>query len=205
MNAHSKLWNPRLTRSRNNVFWEWLIEEEDLIVWNTGAATRMGPGAMNHSVIDLTLSSPNMELNWCLLDEEATEPDHEVIMWEVLGNPHLKSDMSTETTGWDISGWDPTKENEEEEKKKAEERKAKARECYMGMVGRTPILSDDSTTDDMVKEAGALREAMTMTLDEHARKKRWCSRSKPWWNADLRELRKDLGRARRKWRVAGMS
>jgi len=40
----------------------------------------MGPGAMNHSVIDLTLSSPNMELNWYLLDEEATGSDHEVIM-----------------------------------------------------------------------------------------------------------------------------
>jgi len=132
----------------------------------------MGPGAMNHSVIDLTLSSPNMELNWYLLDEEATRSDHEVIMWEVLGNPHLKPNMSTEMTGWNISGWDPTKENEEEEKKKAEERKAKARECYMGMVGWTPILSDDSTTDDVVKEAGALRETMTVTLDEHARKKR---------------------------------
>jgi len=113
MNAHSKLWNPRLTRSRNNVFWERLIQEKDLLVWNTGEATRMGPGAMNHSVINLTLSSPNMELNWCLLDEEATRSDHEVIMWEVLGNPHPKPDMSTETTGWDISGWDPTKENEE--------------------------------------------------------------------------------------------
>jgi len=46
---------------------------------------------------------------------------------------------------------------------------------------------------------------MTATLDEHARKKHWCSRSKPWWCEELKELRKDLGRARRKWRVAGIS
>jgi hypothetical protein len=138
MNAHSKMWNPRAVRNRNHIFWERLIEEEDLFVWNTEEATRMGPGARNHSVIDLTLSSPNIELNWCLLDEEATGSDHEVIAWEVLGNSHPRADTSTETTGWDISGWDPTKESKDAEKKKAEERKAKAREClshpnYLGV------------------------------------------------------------------------
>jgi len=46
---------------------------------------------------------------------------------------------------------------------------------------------------------------MTVTLDEYASKKRWYLRSKLWWNADLRELRKDPGRVRRKWRVAGIS
>ena len=95
------------------------------------------------------------------------------------GKPHPMADTSAETTGWDISGWDPTKVSKEEEKKMAAERRAKARECYVGMVGRTPILSDDSATKDVVKVAGALREAMTVTLDEHARKKRWCSWSKP--------------------------
>jgi len=57
----------------------------------------------------------------------------------------------------------------------------------------------------VVEAAGLLRETMTATLDEHARKKRWCLRSKPWWCEELKELRKDLGRERRKWRVAGIS
>jgi hypothetical protein len=39
----------------------------------------MGPGAENHSIIDLTLSSPNVELNWYLLGEEATGSDYELI------------------------------------------------------------------------------------------------------------------------------
>jgi len=72
-------------------------------------------------------------------------------------------------------------------------------------VDTTPILSDGSRTEEVVVAAGPLREAMAVTLDEHARKKRWCSRSKPWWCEDLRELRKELGRARWKWRVAGIS
>jgi len=39
----------------------------------------MGPEAKNHSIIDLTLSSPNIELIWCLPREEATGSDHELI------------------------------------------------------------------------------------------------------------------------------
>jgi len=86
-NAHSKMWNPMVTRNRNHAFWEQLINEENLLVWNTEEATRMGSGMEIHSTIDLTLSSPNMELNWCLLGEEATGSDHELIVWEVLGTP----------------------------------------------------------------------------------------------------------------------
>ena len=46
---------------------------------------------------------------------------------------------------------------------------------------------------------------MVVTLDQHACKKRWCSRSKRWWNPELQELRKILGKGRRKKRVAGIS
>jgi len=42
-------------------------------------------GGNNHSIIDLTLTSASIELNWCIDSEEATGSDHEVIVWEVLG------------------------------------------------------------------------------------------------------------------------
>jgi len=205
MNAHSKVWNLMTTRNRNHIFWERLISEENLLVWNTEEATRIELTAKIHSIIDLTLSSPNVELHWCPLGEEATGSDHELIAWDMLGAPDPRADTSTETTGWDISGWDPTKESEEEDNKKAEERRAKARECYLVGLGRTPILSDNSTKEQVTEAAGSLREAMTVTLDKHARKKRWCSRSKPWWYEELKDLSKVLGRARWKWRVAGIS
>jgi len=140
MNAHSKMWNPKATYSRNHTFGECLIEEEDLFVWNMEEATRKGPEAMNHFIIGLTLSSPNIELDWRLLDEEAAGSDHEVLLWGVLGTPPPRADTSAETTGWDISGWDPTGESEEEGKRKSEERRAKARECYLVGARRTPIL-----------------------------------------------------------------
>jgi len=88
MNAHSKMWNPKATYSKNHTFCEQLITEDNLFVWNNKEATRMGPGVMNHSIINLTLSLSNMDLNWCLLGEEATGSDHEVIAWDVLGSPH---------------------------------------------------------------------------------------------------------------------
>ena len=54
--------------------------------------------------------------------------------------------------------------------------------------------------EEVMEAAGSLREAMTVTLGKHARKKRWCSWSKPWWYGDLKELRKDRRWTRRKWR-----
>ena len=84
MNAHSTVWNGRATGQKNAVFWEKLIEEEVLVVWNTEEATRLG--SPNHSIIDLTLSLPNVELNWRIAGEkDTTGSDHEVLVWEVLG------------------------------------------------------------------------------------------------------------------------
>jgi len=153
MNAHSKMWNPMAARNRNHIFWEQLIENEGLFVWNTEEATRIGAGAQIHSIIDLTLSSPNMDLNWCLLDEEATGSDHELIAWVVQGATDPRADTSMETTRWDISWWDPAKESEEKEKKKVEERRAKARESYLAGAGRTPILSNESTKEQVTEAA----------------------------------------------------
>jgi hypothetical protein len=103
INAHSRaLWNRRAKGRRNAVFWEEMIEQEELMVWNTEDATRLG--GTNHSIIDLTLSSPNLELNWSIAtDKEATGSDYEVIVWKILGQK-VVGEVSKYTTGWDISG-----------------------------------------------------------------------------------------------------
>lgn len=72
INAYSRMWNPRVTYNQNRTFYEQLMEEQNLFVWNTKETMRMGLRVMNHSIIDLTLTSPNLELNWCLLDGEVT-------------------------------------------------------------------------------------------------------------------------------------
>jgi len=81
MNAHSKLWNTRSARNRNNVFWERLIEAEDLFIWNTEEETRMGPGAALHSIIDLKSAFNNVSKAHLTgrLEALAVEPD--LIRW----------------------------------------------------------------------------------------------------------------------------
>ena len=162
MNAHSKLWNPRTTRPRNNVFWEQLIQDSGLVVWNSEEETRMGAGAEIHSIIDLTLSLPEVELNWSL--GLAAGSDHELLQWEVLGAASPADATSSVTTGWDIGGWDP-RGKEEEEANAAAAKRAQAQECYRRGTWFSPMLSDTSTVEEVEGVASALREAMVGALD----------------------------------------
>jgi len=190
---------------RNATFWEELIENKALVVWNTEDATRLGGN--NHSIIDLTLSSPNVELNWSIAgDMDATGSDHEVIVWEILGQGLAVGGVSKDTTGWDISGW-MTAGKSGEAREVAERKRAEAREVYLRAANRTLLLNEESTVEEVDTAAAGLKEAMTGTLDELAKKKRWCSRSKRWWSEDLKQLRQELGTARREWknRPAGIS
>jgi len=102
MNAHSQMWNGRVTSRRNAPFWENLISDHSLVVWNSEEVIRVGGN--NHSIIDLTFSSPGVELNWSIDSKEATGSDHEVTMWEILGATPNSRDSSKEVMGWDISG-----------------------------------------------------------------------------------------------------
>jgi hypothetical protein len=204
MNAHSTIWNGRATGRRNAVFWEDLIEKEELMVCNTEEATRIG--GRNHSIIDLTLSSPNVELNWSIAgDKDATGSDHEVIVWEILRQGPVGG-VSNDTTGWDISGW-MTAGKSGEAREVAERKRAEAREVYLRAANRIPPLNEESTVEELDTAAAGMKEALTGTLDELAKKKRWCSRSKRWWSEDLKQLRHELGTARREWRnrPAGIS
>jgi len=136
MNTYSKMWNPKAEYRRKAGFWENLIEEEELLVWNNEEATRSGPGAHNHSIIDLTLSSPNIELNWSILGNQATGSDHELIAWEVLakeGEITGGGGTSTEVTGWDIRGWDPTGK-EGKDREAVEEKRVKAQQFYRNAI-----------------------------------------------------------------------
>jgi hypothetical protein len=86
-------------------------------------------------------------------------------------------EVSKDTTGWDISGW-MTAGKSGEAREVAERKRAEAREVYLRAVNRNPLLNDQSTAEEVNIAAAVLKETMTGTLDELAKKKRWCSRSK---------------------------
>jgi len=161
-----------------------------------GRDSRAGPGVNGTSIIDLTLSTPAMSLNWSLLEGEATGSDHEVILWEIIEEGE-KAERSTAVTGWDISSWS-TRGKPEKERKEVE-RKAEQARATFNQLTRHISLNDESTEDKIEESAIALRTAMTETLEWHAKQRCWCTRSKRWWTDELRDLRKILGRSRRKW------
>jgi len=59
-------------------------------------------------------------------------------------------------------------------------KRATAQECYAQAASRTALLDDNNTKEQTETAAVALREAIAGTLDEHTRRTRWSSRSKPW-------------------------
>jgi len=201
MNAHSQKWNPRATKRRNATFWEDLIEKHELVIWNSEEGTRAGPGANGTSIIDLTLSTPAITLNWSLLEGEASGSDHEVILWEIIEGGE-KGGQSRVVTGWDIAGWS-NKGKAEEDRKEAEKKAEQARTTFAQLT-RHILINDESTEGEIEEVAIALRSAMTETLERHAKQRRWCTRSKRWWTDELRDLRKILARVRRKrdWEAA---
>ena len=83
MNAHSRMWNTRAGRVPGNArLWEGIVEDFECRIWNTEEETRWGRNATNHSIIDLTLSIGDVELNWFITgDEHHTGSDHAVIGW----------------------------------------------------------------------------------------------------------------------------
>jgi hypothetical protein len=176
MNAHSKMWNPKTKKRRNATFWEGIVEEYGLVIWNSEEGTRVGPNTDSVSIIDLTLSSPDLELNWSLRGEESTGSDHEVICWEILGGKTPGGDV---VTGWDISGWQPGGKSGEE-KEKAERRRREAEATFRNLTTQLAPLHDSSEKEQLEEAADTLQAALVATLDKHAVKRRWCTRSKRW-------------------------
>jgi hypothetical protein len=141
------------------------------MVWNTEEATRLR--GTNHSIIDLTLSSPNIELNCSIAeDKDASGSDHAVIVWEILGQEAIVPEgVSKDTTGWDISGW-ITAGKTGEARELAQRKRAEARELSLQAASRTSLLGENSSVEEVDIAAVGLKKAMTGMLVELANKKR---------------------------------
>ena len=61
-------------------------------------------------------------------------------------------------------------------------------------------LDPECTADEVEQEATWCQEAMGKVLDTTANMIRFCTKSKRWWNANIRERRKSVGREKRRRR-----
>jgi hypothetical protein len=79
--------------------------------------------------------------------------------------------ISKDTTGWDISGWMIAGKSGEA-REVAERKRAEAREVCLRAANRTPLLTEESSVEEVDAAATGVKEAITGTLDELAKKKR---------------------------------
>jgi len=85
-----------------------------------------------------------------------------------------------------------------EEKVKRERAKEEARATWEKEAGIAPDELYSRAGIDI--EAANIRQAMEAILNEHAKKRRVCVRSKVWWTKEIAELRKKRGQAVRERR-----
>jgi len=185
-NAHSIRWNPRCPVQWDAVFWEEVIDQNCLEIGNDGEATHhwTSEGHEGESVIDLTLANRTIT-KWSILadDDHATGSDHEVIELEV------EVDWQEEAGHERVVGWYIAAMTEEDAKA--------AEKLWMELAKGRAHLDAECTAEEVEQEAAWCQEAMGNILDATAQKIRICAKSKRWWNADIRERRKTVGREKR--------
>jgi hypothetical protein len=222
-NAHSPRWNPHNPPRRNHHFLEELMDDYDLIVQNDGTATRHPDRHGNSddeylddeedldsdddvtdgataavSIIDLTLASPRIAhrvLDWQVLedDDDATGSDHVTIAWSFDGEAQ-EMDQEYLMRGWSLTNLQGNSEEVRDARREA------GRE-WVGRLADRPRLHDDSPRAELEDEAVRVQEATVAVLNGHAKKITLCARSKRWWNEEIAQRRRELGRAKRRWRA----
>jgi len=165
-----------------------------MTIHNSEEATRSGANAQCHSIIDLTLSMGNVELRWSIAHEDhSSGSDHKILVWEVVEEGR-GGRTSKVITGWNLREfkWTDGTPEEQEKRKKA---RTEARSMWENAAAlRGPAVG---TKEGVSEEAGWIRDTATNILDKFAVLRRVCMRSKRWWNDEIAELGKELGKARR--------
>jgi len=73
-----------------------------------------------------------------------------------------------------------------------------AEKLWTALARERAHLDAECTEDEVEQEAAWCQEAMSIVLDATAKKIRICTKSKRWWNADIKERRNAVGREKRK-------
>jgi len=89
-----------------------------------------------------------------------------------------------------VVGWNIAAMTEEDAKA--------AEKLWMELAKERAHLDAECTADEVEQEAAWCQEAMGNILDATAKNIRICAKSKRWWNADIRERRKAVGREKRR-------
>ena len=173
---------------RDAAFWEDMIDENGLEFGNDGRPTQhwTREDHEGESVIDLTLAN-RTTVKWTILaDDHTTGSDHEVIEWEVGVDRQEEADHER-VVGWNLAAM-------------IEKAVEAAGKLWAELGKERAQLDAECTVDEVEQEAAWCQEAMSSVPEATAKKIRICARSKRWWNADIKERRRMIGRERKRRR-----
>ena len=191
-NARSPAWDPWVSGRRNAGTTERLIERHDLIINNNDhQSTRWGKNCK--SIIDLTLSTRQVGAltAWDIDSNLATTSDHEVIVfaWAQL-RATAATEEATATPNWNIGRLYAEKQAMEE-----------AAEHWRTLSeGRLSVDPHATSEEELEAEASWIQNSLKVVLDTHAPGKAACARSKRWWTAEIKEMRRSFAGARRAYK-----
>jgi len=188
LTAHSERWDPRWQVQRDATFWEGVIDDNGLEIGNDGTPTHhwTREDQESESVIELTLANRPIARWTILVDDHATGSNHEVIEWEVGVDRQQEADHER-VVGWDLAAM------------RQEDAEA-AEKLWMELAKDRIQLDAECTENEVEQEAAWCQEPLSSVLDATAKKIMICARSKRWWNADIKEGRRTVGRERRRKR-----
>jgi len=193
-NAHSDRWDPQCPPKRDANFLENLMDEYNLIDVTDGEETHSNTrnGETSGSLIDFFITKASMADRLETSTDLATTSDHAIVCAQLRWDEGEGAKVSRKITGWDIDGL-KSKEEEENYKKAQKEWKDKS--------SKRPVLDENSSKEDLQKEAEWMQRNFVNHLNRHCKKVKVCARSKRWWTVEIAENRKILGaikRARKK-------
>jgi len=118
----------------------------------------------------------------------ATTSDDMIVCAQLRWDKGEGVKVSRNVTGWDMDG---LKSKEEEENYK------KAQTSWMDKSLKRPILNEESSEEDLQREAEWVQRNFVNHLNRYCKKVKVCKRSKRWWRAEIAENRKILGSIKR--------
>ena len=189
LNAHHSWWNSSVSnaniRTKELVKWLEKYEFELLNKPDQQTCTRS-----DISVIDLAFITKNLNqlyTEWEISDQLVTGSDHEAILFMInIDNKNLvENPLYNNQYNFDKADWNGFKDD---------------LLLYEKEEFHSQIDNSEISTSLLESEAQKLRDLILKAAEKNIPKKRITERSKPWWNNDLKTLRKELATAKRRWK-----
>jgi uncharacterized protein involved in tolerance to divalent cations len=187
-NAHIDRWDPQCSLRRDEVFLTNLMDTNGLTDVTDGEATHVTNknGVVSTSLIDFCITNHELVNGLEISTDLTTTSDHAVVRAQLRWDEGEGVKVSRKITGWDIDG---LKEEEKCYKKAQKQWEEKSRS--------RPILNENSSGDELQKEAEWIQKIFVNHLNRCCKKITVCARSKRWWNQEIAENRKILGAMKR--------